>query len=67
MQCCMISCVATCSGLLQNGAFVSLRTVSAYLFLTDDPMLRSLYLDSDPKSNTADPRYKLPTDPCEKI
>jgi hypothetical protein len=48
MNCCMVSCVATCFGTLQNGAFINLRSASAYLFLADDPLLRSLYLDSDP-------------------
>ena len=48
MQCCMISCVATCGGVLQNGVFVNTRTVSVHLFSADEPLLRSLYLDSDP-------------------
>ena len=48
MQCCMVSCVATGFGTLQNGAFVDLTTVSTVLFSAADPLLRSLYLDSDP-------------------
>lgn len=48
MQCCMIFCVASCVGALQNGAFVNLRTMSVHVFTTDDPLLRPLYLDSDP-------------------
>ena len=48
MQSCMVSCVANCFGTLQNSGFVNLTSVTAYLFLADDPLLRSLYLDSDP-------------------
>ena len=45
MKCCMVSCVATCFGTLQNGGSLTLTTVSVYLYLADDPLLRSLYLD----------------------
>ena len=48
MQCCITFCAASCVGVLQNDAFVKMRTVSAYIFSTDGMLMRPLYLDADP-------------------
>ena len=48
MQCCMVTCVTSCGGLLTAEASVNIRMPSIYIFTAIDPRLRSLYLDSDP-------------------
>jgi hypothetical protein len=48
MQCCMVSCVVSCAGLLTAGFFDNLRLSSIYTFAAKDPLLRPQFLDSDP-------------------